>query len=302
MLVVFVAKDHGEFSRYARGLGLKKWPDKNTDARLVWKCKDDANIVFSVVFIKDADIKDTTRNNLNESTSENEIRKFIETIQEILMWPQDKNGDADAIAFLTAHFQEARGSQTEVSQVGETHSVSQQRARRRLQFEDGSTGKLFPAAVLFIHWGGGTPLDYERYFRNACKTSQIAKRVTAFALSSRRAELFDVTGSKIGTPKTYDELIQLENKFRNAQIDEAFSHCAAKHNWKITEDARKEIIDRLDRFAISVLNSSLNPKKKKELLQAVVKAKNEGFTNAKDTSDETATFMAKILNKEVFNG
>lgn len=159
---------------------------------------------------------------------------------------------------------------------------------------------------LFVHWGFGDNLidTYEIPFQAKC--DEIAKshgfdRLSAYALSSRRSHLFDVSRIKISLPKTCDELVELENRFRNAQVDKAFSHCAAKHDWDVS-DAKEEIIDRLVRFADRVLKSSLDTKTKKELLKSVAKAKNEKFKNAKYTSDETATFFAKILNKEVFNG
>lgn len=159
---------------------------------------------------------------------------------------------------------------------------------------------------LFVHWGFGDNLidTYEIPFQAKC--DEIAKShgfdgLSAYALSSRRSHLFDVSRTKISLPKTCDELVELENRFRNAQVDKAFSHCAAKHDWNASK-AKEEIIDRLVRFADRVLKSSLGTKTKEELLKSVAKAKNEKFKNAKYTSDETAAFFAKVLNKEVFNG
>ena len=159
---------------------------------------------------------------------------------------------------------------------------------------------------LFVHWGSGADLinTYEIPFQTRC--DELAKShgfdmLFAYALSSRRSHLFDVSRIKISLPKTYDELIKLENKFRNALVDEVFSYCAAKLEKSISQE-REEIVNRLNRFASSVLNSSLDAEKKNELLRAVAKAKIEELNNAKDTSNETAAFVAQILNREVLNG
>ncbi len=77
--------------------------------------------------------------------------------------------------------------------------------------------------IAFIHWGGGTPRTYENNFSQLLeeylKSSdrQFTKSIRAYAFSSRRAELFDVTKSKIEFPTTIEEVKALEDKFKGAK-------------------------------------------------------------------------------------
>ena len=82
--------------------------------------------------------------------------------------------------------------------------------------------QIYEDTVLFIHWGGGAPKTYEDNFANLLKEYTENKgaqftAIRAYAFSSRRAELFDVTKPKIDFPKTIEEVKILESKFKAAQ-------------------------------------------------------------------------------------
>ena len=286
MIAFIVAKDEDEFKRYKRGM-LRHDKELEINGNAGSKIGDaivrsiglDGNGKLCVLLILLID-KDRVKANLNRDALK-DVKNFLSNLKRTVFVLKSKEGE---ITKEIATFCE--------------------KAIR----VDGTVAKcIAEETVLFVHWGGGAPLEYERQFNILLgqhledKDSAQFTQIRAYAFSSRRAELFDVTRSKIETPKTYDELVELENRFRNAQVDEAFSHCAAKHEQNIF-GAKKEIIDRLDRFAIRVLKSSLDTEKKEGLLQSVAKAKSEELVNAKYTSDDTAAFFAKILNKEVFNG
>ena len=76
--------------------------------------------------------------------------------------------------------------------------------------------------IAFIHWGGGLPATHEEKFASFleryCKSPEaLFTKLRAYAFSSRRAELFDVTKPKIDFPKTIEEGKNLERKFKAAQ-------------------------------------------------------------------------------------
>ena len=292
MIVLMLSKDDKEFERYKQGrlphdkiieVRGEHESGKKCDA-IVRSLGSDAkgNLCVLLILLLDSTAettKDTLKGNLAGS-SPVDAEDFLSQLKNILVsLIKCTELNNDIKSFLT----------------------------NAINFERSSPKCVTEDSLLFVHWGGGAPLEYEKRFKDCLEehlkdeNKRQFKSIRTYAFSSRRAELFDVTRSKIETPKTYDELVELENRFRNAQVDEAFAHCAAKHDYNIS-GTKKEIVDRLNRFAIRVLKSSLDTEKKKELLQSVAKAKNEKFDNSKDTSDETAVFFAKILNREVFNG
>lgn len=96
--------------------------------------------------------------------------------------------------------------------------------------------RICEETVVFIHWGGGAPKTYEDNFAKMLKecldaedsqftlrdsqltqSENVRANVRAYAFSSRRAELFDVTKPKIEFPKTVEEVKALEDKFRVAK-------------------------------------------------------------------------------------
>lgn len=287
MIAFLVAKDADEFEKYQKGmlrddksLAIKRRDGVKICDAIVRNIGLDDNGKLCILLVLLID-KDAVKDNLSSDASK-DVTDFLSNLKRLLFILKSKE---DKLAKEITSFCE-----------------------KAIRVEGGVAKSVVEESVLFVHWGGGAPLEYERQFKKFIAihlgnnaTAQF-KQIRAYAFSSRRAELFDVTRSKIEAPKTYDEFVELENKFRNAQIDEAFSHCAAKHNWNIAPETKKEIVGRLDRFATCLLKSSLDAKKKKELLQVVAKAKDEKFENAKGTRKETAAFMAKILNTEVFNG
>lgn len=72
---------------------------------------------------------------------------------------------------------------------------------------------------LFIHWGGGDPAWYEAKFQLFCDAHpETTKGLRAFALSSRRRELFNVTAAKISLPQTKAQAQELVDKFSFARL------------------------------------------------------------------------------------
>jgi len=299
MIGFIVAKDEEEFSKYENG-SLKDdscfaWHDTKIIMRLLKHNDDTQKHLLFVILVKKE--KDDVRDNMSTDIS-TQGTAFIDIIANMVVYVANRH-NKQLPGHVAGYFQKKITNKV-------INIESQEKNAGLDSFQVELSVIKDEDLTLFVHWGEGAPLFYEDKFNaflGAYVDNERARvsKIRAYALSSRRAELFDVTGSKIETPKTYDELVELGNRFRNAQVDEAFSHCAAKHDWDVS-DAKMEIIDRLDRFAIRVLKSSLNNEKKNELLQAVAKARDEKFENARTTSDETASFFAKILNKEVFNG
>lgn len=299
MIGFIIAKDEEEFLKYENG-SLKDdscfaWHDAKVIMRLLKHNDDKQKHLLFVILVKKE--KDDVRDNMSTDISTQGIA-FIDIIANVVVYVANRN-NKQLPGHVAGYFQKKITNKV-------INIESQEKNAGLDSFQVELSVIKDEDLTLFVHWGEGAPLFYEDKFNaflGAYVDNERARvsKIRAYALSSRRAELFDVTGSKIETPKTYDELVELENRFRNAQVDEAFSHCAAKHDWDVS-DAKMEIIDRLDRFAIRVLKSSLNNEKKEEILQSVAKAKNEEFVNAKYASDDTAAFFAKILNKEVFNG
>lgn len=76
--------------------------------------------------------------------------------------------------------------------------------------------------IAFIHWGGGLPATHEEKFASFleiyCTSPEaLFTKLRAYAFSSRRAELFDVTKSKIEFPTTIEAVKELEKRFKGAK-------------------------------------------------------------------------------------
>ena len=73
-------------------------------------------------------------------------------------------------------------------------------------------------AFLFIHWGDGDPSCYEEQFQPFCDKHFNGLR--AFALSSRRPELFTVTAAEIIPPQTEEGALELIAKASFYRIED----------------------------------------------------------------------------------
>lgn len=77
---------------------------------------------------------------------------------------------------------------------------------------------------VFIHWGGGDPVWCEEQFQPFCdEHPEITKGLRAFALSSRRRELFNVSAPQICLPKTKADAQLLIDRFSFARINDLMS-------------------------------------------------------------------------------
>ena len=300
MIAVFVSKDEKEFRKYVAGMPAK---DKERFAikygsGVLWDSYTlslSCNASTPVHLPKSVAGRAGGTNAANVNNDNSHLISYLSHV---------KKGDEDynyVVICGSAIKDDTRDSDFDAKKVKDFLQAIKETVKRASFDKEGASD-----IRLFVHWGSGSDLinTYEKPFQGVCNQEASSVgfgKLLAYALSSRRSHLFDVSRITITLPKTYDELIELENRFKNAQLDAVFSKCAARIDSGIAEK-REEIINRLDRFATCLLKSSLNTKKKKELLQVVAKAKDEKFENAKDTREETAAFMAKILNKEVFNG
>ena len=297
MIVFMLSKDDKEFERYKQG----RFPhDKIIEVRgehesgkkcdaIVRILGSDAkgNLCVLLILLLDSTAetaKDTLKDNLAGS-SPVDAKDFLSQLKNILvslMKCTDINNDVRS--FLT----------------------------KAIEFNKGLPKCVTEDSLLFVHWGGGAPLEYEKRFKDCLEehlkdeNERQFKSIRAYAFSSRRAEFFDVTRHRIEAPRTYSEVVELEGKFKFDQIKETLAYCAAGFDCKIDEGIRSEIRACLDGFKNRVLRSSFDTEKKNRFLKmagnALVNISSINFDSACKTTPETAELIVKILNKEVFHG
>lgn len=176
--------------------------------------------------------------------------------------------------------------------------------------------------VVFVHWGFGDISDIlkaenvlqaaidkwnvEKIDKGNGKEEDLSsiKRfpgLKIFSLSSRRQSLFDVTGTRIRIPVEREELQSLVARFKNGQAEEACVRCAVKDGALIAAN-KDELISLLTLFKNRLLSSHVKLGDKKENLKKIAVALHEIEEGSVNVSTEVASFFAKILNREVFNG
>lgn len=147
--------------------------------------------------------------------------------------------------------------------------------------------------AIFIHWGGQGWQEMERVAQEALKKSAYNKW-EVFALSSERTDLGFVPGTAPSTKEVLEELVY---NCEDAPSDEALTR------WVIGgAGCDFEVIEkRLERLKNRLLLSCLKSNKKEQSLWEVQKVL-RSIRNRETMPRESAPFLAKILNREVFHG
>lgn len=149
--------------------------------------------------------------------------------------------------------------------------------------------------VIFVHWGGDGWKDKEKIAQQRLKDSAYCKW-SIFALSSRRTNIGFMPG---GAPPSGSELDVVVHNCKDAQSDKILAKWAlgaipAGDDWTQLED-------RFTRLKNRIICSSLNEDAKKNKLKDIQIIldiiKKQDATQASGPK-----FLAKVLNKEVFNG
>ena len=105
--------------------------------------------------------------------------------------------------------------------------------------------------LIFIHWGGGEPLVYEREFSVPMKNFEF-KNATAFAVSSRRRRCFDVTGEMITIPDTKEKLKELVGRFTFDLVKDVMLRYVLEN-----EDCRDEPAKEPGKFEVNSVDAPL---------------------------------------------
>ncbi len=243
MIAIFVAKDAGEFSRYCEGLkeACRKYGIESSRTPIcesaeskgcvAWKFSD-CNDVGFVIKMCDAE-KEAIRNNLFASNASRHVASFLEGIttqmQSIL---KSSSMDCDGVRKIISQSSVSREVTipTEARKVETGDLEPPPSSDPSMQVGNGTSVQSILCNVrLFVHWGGGSPLEYENKFNGAYDldsrqvdeedkyASKIFPNLRAFALSSRRRE-FDVMGSAIKVPIKHEELEDIVQRFTLARI------------------------------------------------------------------------------------
>lgn len=239
MIAIFVAKDAGEFSRYCEGLkeacreyGIESsripiCKSEDSKGCVAWKLRD-LDDVGLVIKMRDSE-KMVMRNNLSSSEvmkhAGNFLKDLSDQIQSMLKSISD---DCDSIKNVLENPSVAH--EVVISNEVQSIKTGDQRPSSRPQNKKGESSVVSISCDvrLFVHWGGGSPLDYERQFQEAYMkdlhsvddnkyASKTFPNLRAFALSSRRRE-FDVMGSTIKVPIKHEELENIVQRFTLARI------------------------------------------------------------------------------------
>lgn len=167
---------------------------------------------------------------------------------------------------------------------------------------------------LFVHWGGGAWMDLESDARrglNACsrwKTDFGIQSRSAFAISSRRPELFDVQANPICLPQSEAALATLIRKAQYEVLSEFWTRCAVfgempprdRDSAGIPDDLVEEFLRDME---LSTLNSHLPSDQKKirqERIRSLIETRKEVLQSKVPValSDGGRQFLYEILKKE----
>lgn len=203
MKLCFVAKDVEEFSRYLKGVdefadGLKRLPRESVSQILMEPLGDEAK--------------------------EREIYKADGGWATLLATDRSLH-DLRIYVMLNASNEKDASSKSIIRENLASHdNIILQRRKSFLKsiecymYHDGYD-KFDADTFVFIHWGGGDPTWYEEQFQSFCDVNpETSKGLRAFALSSRRRELFNVTAPKISLPKTKEDAQKLVDGFSFARV------------------------------------------------------------------------------------
>ena len=222
MVVVFVARDPGELTRYKKDLG---------DAPR-----------FDTWSIEDAE-KDTTWRDSPEMSPDQKLKaiKLRKRIQEFrrhkIKYHCETIGDADK----KDHVILLDGIPQKDTAVAS--KFSEEYVNVYLDIFSGIAKKVVGQVIddnqifVFVHWGTVSPSEYENLFRAAIKRScHKHKNVNMFAVSSTRPQYFDVSCEKIQLPKTHHEIQDIILRFTYDMVKDKFSDYIWSEQIEVTED------------------------------------------------------------------
>lgn len=159
---------------------------------------------------------------------------------------------------------------------------------------------------IFVHWGGDEWLKCEEAAQAALKNSEYGKWFV-FAISSTRTTI----GMEPGRiPDSKDVLEDVVHRCKDAATDQTLTHLAAdkgdsalgKCFAELTEAKKEKVRERLKRLKNRLLLSSLKSDKKRRTMEEIQRAENAIKSENVEELKKAAPFLAKVLNKEVFNG
>ena len=150
---------------------------------------------------------------------------------------------------------------------------------------------------VFVHWGGGRWEKHESTAQEALKNSAYTKW-SVFAISSTRTNI----GMEPGRiPDSEEALADIVHRCKDALSDKILMCLAAGSFPTETGDVEK-IEERLKRLRDRMLLSSLKTDKKRKMIEEIQRTENAIKSKNLDELKRIVPFLAKILNKEVFNG
>lgn len=208
MKLCFVAKDEPEFVRYFNGLtpigGIGLLDDNfSTNRETLRKLAGHG-------FYKDGWV---SRCAVDDRTQDLSVYVMLA-----------KSGSKDTIRDRLTVLDDDEVSQQAIRFLGSVESCM------RMRGNDDEETSFDENTFVFIHWGGGDPTSYEELFQPFCdEHPDNAKGLRAFALSSRRRELFDVTAAKIVLPQTEADALKLVDKFSFARVRNLMTEYVVNH-------------------------------------------------------------------------
>lgn len=148
---------------------------------------------------------------------------------------------------------------------------------------------------IFVHWGGDGWGVHEETAQEALKNGAY-KNWSVFAISSTRTDI-GVEPGRI--PDSEEALEDIVYRCKDAASDKILTHLAAQGS--LNEEDKKIVEERLVRLKNRLLLSNLKTDKKRKMLEEVERTKKVVGGSGEELKN-VASFLAKILDKEVFNG
>ena len=232
MICFIVARDKDEFEKYRTGSlesdsYLDIYQDKLLMASVIFRVLTSANGQVSPLFVVLDEEKNKCKNHMDASHSKDllahMVNIFVRTHTELANGHVRNAVQNNIVCCLRKSIVEKNINARCVTITRNGKPVIRNGKPATKQIPGSTRNLIREEAVIFIHWGGGAPRTYENNFSQLLETylkssdSQFTETVRAYAISSRRAELFDVTKSTIEFPATIEEVNALEAKFKGAK-------------------------------------------------------------------------------------
>lgn len=277
-VVVFVSKDHEEYKRYVNGLE-KELEDSRLEAIGAFLLERGSHSVFVIEGFPEKDAC------ANSQFSEKDLTEFLKSLSK-------KLDDVKELKDAGRHLNGGKGKNV---------------------WRDAENFRLF------VHWGGssGTCADLEAKVKTALdkpKTTTEAEwkkfggeTRAAFAISTRRPDLFDLRGDPIRLPSDEDSLTRLIRKAECGALLEFWTKCAvfgAVRSCDCGDKTRELARNVLQDKKLAMLESHLSIKEKQRrikmievLLGALMDLKGAQGKSVV-LEDDVCKFLNKILNGE----